>query len=90
MSLSLIYLNLIHLYFSDRSGGVHPGSDVDGVAPDVVLRLLSADDSGHDGTDTDSCKSKFKEIIKIKVFSLFTICCVCLKAFSYFLSHEKG
>jgi hypothetical protein len=68
MSLSLIYLNVFHLYFSDRSGGVHPGSDVDGVAPDVVLRLLSADDSSNDGTDTDSCKNKFKKIIKIKVF----------------------
>jgi hypothetical protein len=68
MCLSLIYLNLFHLYFSDRSGGVHPGRDVDGVAPDVVLRLLSADDSGHDGTDTDSFKNKLKEKIKIKVF----------------------
>ena len=37
-----------------QPGGVHPAGHVDRVAPDVVLRLPGADDSGHDGADVDA------------------------------------
>ena len=49
ISISPFYLNL-----PNDAGGVHPAGDIDSVAPDVVLRLLGADDPGHDGTDVDA------------------------------------
>ena len=44
----------MNLNFSQNSEVVHPGGDVDGVAPDVVERLLSADDAGDDAADVDA------------------------------------
>ena len=36
-----------HLNLSHLSSGLHPAGNVDGVAPDVVLRLLCAHHAGH-------------------------------------------
>ena len=44
----------LNLNLSQNSEVVHPGGDVDGVAPDVVERLLSADDAGDDAADVDA------------------------------------
>ena len=39
--------NSTHLDPPHLAGGLHPGGHVDGVAPDVVLRLLRTHDPGH-------------------------------------------
>ena len=44
----------MNLYFADDPSAIHPAGHVDGVAPDVVLRLLGPDDAGHYGTDVDA------------------------------------
>ena len=41
------------LYFPNDPGGVHPAGHIDGIAPDVILRLLGSDDPGHNGAHVD-------------------------------------
>ena len=53
MSLFPIDLYVAHLYFPYHPGGVHPAGHIDGIAPDVILRLLGPDDPSHDGAHVD-------------------------------------
>ena len=39
---------LNYLDFVQDSGAVHPAGHIDGVAPDVILRLLSSNHTGYD------------------------------------------
>lgn len=46
---------LCYLYFVQDSGAVHPTSDVDSVAPDVILWLLSPYDASYYRSMVDTC-----------------------------------
>lgn len=39
-----------YLYTASFASALHPRGDIDSVPPDIVVRLLSADDAGCDGT----------------------------------------
>lgn len=61
---------LNYLYFVQDSGAVHPTGHVYRVAPDVILRLLSANDTSYYRAMVDTCDTaQSHELARFKVWT---------------------
>ena len=50
----IYHLKKTYLYFANDTRTVHPAGHIHGVAPDIILRLLSPDNTRHNWSHVDA------------------------------------